>query len=61
MACMKYKSKMKAVYEAAGVKACRYHLVHDYEGCVNFLNEVGDIHRNQIYKRSPALCPSIRI
>ena len=38
---MKYKSKMKAVYEAAGVKACRYHLVHDYEGCVNFLNEVG--------------------
>jgi len=41
MAPMKYKSKMKAVYEAAGVKACRYHLVHDYEGCVNFLNEVG--------------------
>lgn len=38
---MKYKSKMKAVYEAAGVKACRYHLVHDYEGCVNFLKEVG--------------------
>lgn len=38
---MKYKSKMKAVYEAAGVKACRYHLVYDYEGCVNFLNEVG--------------------
>lgn len=41
MAPMKYKSKMKAVYEAAGVKACRYHLVHDYEGCVAFLNEVG--------------------
>ena len=41
MAPMKYKSKMKAVYEAAGVKACRYHLVYDYEGCVNFLNEVG--------------------
>ena len=38
---MKYKSKMKAVYESAGIKACRYHLVHDYEGCVNFLNEVG--------------------
>lgn len=38
---MKYKSKMKSVYEAAGIKACRYHLVHDYEGCVNFLNEVG--------------------
>ena len=29
MSSMKYKSKMKAVYEAAGVKTCRYHLVHD--------------------------------
>ncbi len=38
---MKYKSKMKAIYEAAGVKACRYHLVGDYEGCAAFLNEVG--------------------
>lgn len=41
MAPMKYKSKMKAVYESAGVKTCRYHLVHDYEGCLEFINEVG--------------------
>ena len=41
MACMKYKSKMKAVYEKAGIKACRYHMVYDYEGCLEFLNEVG--------------------
>ena len=41
MACMKYKSKMKAVYEKAGIKTCRYHLVHDYDGCVKFLEEVG--------------------
>ncbi len=41
MACMKYKSKMKAIYEKAGIPVCRYHLVHDYEGCVNFLEEVG--------------------
>lgn len=38
---MKYKSKMKAVYEKAGIKACRYHLVNDYEGCLTFLKEVG--------------------
>lgn len=41
MACMKYKSKMKEVYEKAGIKACRYHLVKDYDECLNFLNEVG--------------------
>ncbi|MBR5289536.1 MAG: carbamoylphosphate synthase large subunit [Erysipelotrichaceae bacterium] len=41
MACMKYKSKMKAVYEKAGIKACRYHMVNDYDGCLEFLNEVG--------------------
>ena len=41
MAPMKYKSKMKAVYEKAGIKACRYHLVHDYDDCLKFLNEVG--------------------
>ena len=41
MAPMKYKSKMKAVYEKAGIKACRYHLVNDYEGCLKFLEEVG--------------------
>ena len=41
MACMKYKSKMKAVYEKAGIKACRYHMVYDYEGCLEFLDEVG--------------------
>lgn len=41
MACMKYKSKMKAVYEKAGIKACRYHLVKDYDSCTKFLEEVG--------------------
>lgn len=41
LACMKFKSKMKAVYEKAGIKVCRFHLVNDYEGCLSFLNEVG--------------------
>lgn len=41
MACMKYKSKMKAVYEKAGVKTCRYHLVNDYEEALKFIEEVG--------------------
>ena len=41
LAPMKYKSKMKAVYEKAGIKACRYHLVNDYDGCLAFLKEVG--------------------
>lgn len=41
MAPMKYKSKMKTVYEKAGIKACRYHLVYNYDDCIKFLDEVG--------------------
>lgn len=38
---MKYKSKMKAVYEQAGIKACRYHLVSDIASARAFIQEVG--------------------
>jgi len=38
---MKYKSKMKAVYEQAGIKACRYHLVSDIEAARAFIETVG--------------------
>ena len=41
MAKIKYKSKMKACYEAAGIPVARYHLVDDYEGCMTFIQEVG--------------------
>ena len=38
---VKYKSKMKAGYEAARVKTARYHLVDTPEGCRAFLARVG--------------------
>ena len=38
---VKYKSKMKAGYERAGVKTARYHLVHGYEEVKAFIEEVG--------------------
>lgn len=38
---MKYKSKMKAVYEKAGIKACRYELVSTYEKALAFIEKVG--------------------
>ncbi len=38
---MKYKSKMKAVYESCGIPVARYLLVHDYEGAIAFAHEVG--------------------
>ena len=38
---VKYKSKMKAGYEAAGVKTARYHLVDSLEGCRDFIARVG--------------------
>ena len=41
MAKIKYKSKMKACYEAAGIPVARYHLVDDYKGCMTFIQEVG--------------------
>ena len=41
MEAVKYKSKMKAYYAKAGIKTARYHLVYDYEGCKDFIAEVG--------------------
>ncbi len=38
---IKYKSKMKKYYQAAGVPAARYHLVDDLAGCMAFIQEVG--------------------
>lgn len=38
---IKYKSKMKAFYEKAGVKTARYHLVSSLEEGLAFINEVG--------------------
>lgn len=41
MAQVKNKSRMKAGYEAAGVKTARYHLVDTLEGCRAFIDQVG--------------------
>lgn len=38
---VKYKSKMKAGYQAANVKTARYHLVDTLEGCQTFIAQVG--------------------
>lgn len=38
---IKYKSKMKASYEKAGVPVARYHMVSDLEGGLAFANMVG--------------------
>ncbi len=38
---IKYKSKMKAYYQAAGIPTARYHLVDDLAGCMDFIKEVG--------------------
>ena len=38
---IKYKSKMKPFYEAAGIPTARYYLVDSYEGAWKFINEVG--------------------
>ena len=38
---IKYKSKMKAFYEQAGIPVARYHLVKDLKGCQKFIKEVG--------------------
>ena len=38
---VKYKSKMKAGYEAAHVRTARYHLVDTLEGCQAFISQVG--------------------
>ncbi len=38
---VKYKSKMKEYYTKAGIPVARYYLVEDWEGCMNFIHEVG--------------------
>ncbi len=38
---IKYKSKMKEYYRAAGIPVARYHMVDDLEGCESFIKEVG--------------------
>lgn len=38
---VKFKSAMKAYYAKAGIKTARWHLVRDYDGCKNFIAEVG--------------------
>ena len=38
---IKYKSKMKPYYQAAGIPTARYHLVEGPEDCLEFIREVG--------------------
>lgn len=41
MQSIKYKSKMKAYYERAGIPVSRYHMVDDLAGCERFIELVG--------------------
>ena len=41
MDAVKYKSKMKAYYEAAGIPVARYHIVDNEKGCKAFIKSVG--------------------
>ena len=38
---IKYKSRMKAYYEKAGIPVARYHIVDDWDGCAAFIAKVG--------------------
>ena len=38
---IKYKSRMKEYYQRVGIPVARYHMVDNYEGCLNFIHEVG--------------------
>ena len=38
---IKFKSKMKAYYEAAGIPVARYHIVDNEKGCKAFIKSVG--------------------
>ena len=38
---IKFKSKMKAYYEKAGIPVARYYLVETLEGCLDFIRKVG--------------------
>ena len=37
----RHKSNMKKYYQAAGIPTARYHLVDDWDGCMQFIEEVG--------------------
>ncbi|MBQ9299792.1 MAG: ATP-grasp domain-containing protein [Clostridia bacterium] len=41
LARIKYKSGMKAYYQQAGVRTARYHIVDDFDNCMQFIGEVG--------------------
>lgn len=41
MEAVKFKSKMKANYQKAGIRTARYYLVENIEGCKKFIEEVG--------------------
>ena len=41
LAVMKYKSKMKAVYESVGLNVARYCLIDTFENALNFIDAVG--------------------
>ena len=38
---IKYKSKMKEYYKKAGIVVARHHMVDTYEGCIEFIKQVG--------------------
>lgn len=38
---IKYKSKMKAYYEQVGIPVAQYHLVTDWDSCLEFIKNVG--------------------
>lgn len=38
---IKYKSHMKEYYQRVGIPVARYHMVDNYESCLNFIREVG--------------------
>lgn len=38
---IKYKSKMKEFYTKAGIPVAKYHLVDNWDGCKEFISEVG--------------------
>ena len=38
---IKFKSGMKPYYQQAGIRTARYHMVDDYDHCMEFIREVG--------------------
>ena len=41
LARIKFKSGMKEYYRRAGIPTARYHIVDDYDGCMDFIHEAG--------------------